>query len=126
MILGLGTDVMEVSRIQEGYAKFGERYLEKLFSPSEIEYCLSKPEPVLHFTGRFVAKEAVVKALSHIYSGAFSWTEIEVRNENTGIPKVFLLERLKNVLPDNCEIIVSISHTNHSAVSVAIIQQILK
>ncbi len=123
MVLGLGTDILEVNRIKEGYEKFGERYLVKLFTPAEIKYCLSKAEPELHLTGRFVAKEAVVKALSHVYNGPFAWTEIEIRNEKSGIPKVFLLDRLAKVLPSDSEIVISISHTGHSAISVAIIQK---
>lgn len=121
MVIGIGTDVIEISRIRESIEKFGVRFLSKIFTEREIAYCSSKADPALHFSGRFAAKEAVVKALSHAYKGTFSFPEIEILNESDGVPKVFLRGRLEGVLPLGAVIHVSLSHSVTVASGMAVI-----
>lgn len=121
MIIGIGTDVIEISRIRESIEKFGERFLSKIFTESEIAYCSSKADPPLHYAGRFAAKEALVKALSHAYKGSFTFPEIEVLNESDGVPKIFLRGRLEGVLPKGAIIHVSLSHSVTVASGMAVI-----
>ena len=80
MVLGLGTDLIEIRRIEESIAQFGDRFLQKIFTPGEIAYCQHKKKNSAEsFAARFAAKEAGAKALGTGISRGISWKEIEVR-----------------------------------------------
>jgi len=63
MIVGLGTDIIQVERMRAAIERRGERILNRLFTPTERAYCESRPRPVEHYAARFAAKEAAMKAL---------------------------------------------------------------
>jgi holo-[acyl-carrier protein] synthase len=80
MVLGLGTDLIEIVRIKETIERHGERFLHKVFTEGEIAYCLSKKiNSAESFAARFAAKEAGAKALGTGISRGVSWKELEVR-----------------------------------------------
>lgn len=80
MVLGLGTDLIEIARIKETIERHGERFLHKVFTEGEIAYCLSKKiNSAESFAARFAAKEAGAKALGTGISRGVSWKELEVR-----------------------------------------------
>lgn len=80
MVLGLGTDLIEIGRVQASVDRFGERFLTRVFTPGEIEYCLRKKrQSAESFAARFAAKEAGAKALGTGISRGVSWREMEVR-----------------------------------------------
>jgi holo-[acyl-carrier protein] synthase len=79
MVLGIGTDMIEIGRIEESAARYGERFLERIFTPGEIAYCRQKKTSGESFAARFAAKEAGAKALGTGISRGVSWKEIEVR-----------------------------------------------
>lgn len=81
MILGLGTDIIEIERIDASIRRFGDRFLERVFTPSEIAFCLRKKAPAESFAARFAAKEAGAKALGTGISRGVAWREIEVRRQ---------------------------------------------
>src|SRR5207237_1116751 len=62
MILGVGIDIIEVSRIADSHARFGERFLERILHANEISYCLSHRVPAPFLAARFAAKEAISKS----------------------------------------------------------------
>jgi holo-[acyl-carrier protein] synthase len=83
MILGLGIDLIETSRIQSSLDRFGDHFLNRIFLEGEIEYCKSMKAPARHFAARFAAKEAVSKAFGTGIGSSLGWKDIEVcRNEN--------------------------------------------
>jgi holo-[acyl-carrier protein] synthase len=86
MVLGLGSDLIEIARIEESIARFGGRFLERVFTPAEIAYCREKRQAAESFAARFAAKEAGAKALGTGISQGIAWAEIEVRREATGRP----------------------------------------
>lgn len=79
MILGLGTDLIEIVRVQASLERFGERFMARVFTVEEIGYCLQKRQSAESFAVRFAAKEAGAKALGTGISRGVSWKEIEVR-----------------------------------------------
>lgn len=79
MVLGLGTDLIEIERIKLSLERFGERFMRKVFSPGEIAYCQQKKQSVESFAARFAAKEAAAKALGTGISRGIGWQDIEVR-----------------------------------------------
>jgi len=81
MVLGLGTDLIEIERIQISMDRFGERFLERVFTAGEIAYCRAKKQSAESFAARFAAKEAGAKALGTGISRGVNWKEIEVRRE---------------------------------------------
>ena len=86
MVLGLGSDLIEIARIEASIARFGDRFLGRVFTASEIAYCRSKRNAAESFAARFAAKEAGAKALGTGISHGIAWPEIEVRREPTGRP----------------------------------------
>src|SRR5580698_767762 len=80
MVLGLGTDLIEIARIKESVERHGERFLHKVFTEGEIAYCMSKKiNSAESFAARFAAKEAGAKALGTGISRGVTWLEIEVK-----------------------------------------------
>jgi len=94
MVLGLGTDLIETKRVQESIERYGERFLERIFTEGEIAYCMRKRKNAAEsFAARFAAKEAGAKALGTGISHGVSWKEFEVRREASGRPTLHLSGR---------------------------------
>ncbi len=99
MIVGLGVDLIEIERVKQAHLKHGQRFIERLFTRGESEYCLRKSDPYPSLAGRFAAKEAVIKAFSHGFGGRWKWTQIEVVREISGKPTLKLtgiMEKLRS------------------------------
>jgi holo-[acyl-carrier protein] synthase len=93
MVLGLGTDLIETRRVEESIRRFGDRFLQRIFSPGEIAYCRRKKNAAESFAARFAAKEAGAKALGTGISRGVAWKEFEVRREVSGRPSLHLSGR---------------------------------
>lgn len=118
-VLGLGTDIVEIDRIKSIMARHPKKFLDRLFTPREQEYCLKRKEPALHFAGRFAAKEAVVKALGTGFSQGLTWKDFEIIPNPNGKPEVILSPSAID-LCGQATILVSISHCDHYATATAI------
>ena len=77
-IIGLGIDATEIDRIEAAIARFGDRFLRRVFTEGEIAYATRRRNPAPHFAGRFAAKEAAMKALGTGHSHGVLWRNIEV------------------------------------------------
>jgi holo-[acyl-carrier protein] synthase len=86
MLVGTGIDLTEIPRIQKSIARFGDRFLQRIFTPAEIAYCRRKRNAAESFAARFAAKEAAAKALGTGISYGVTWLEIEVTREPSGRP----------------------------------------
>ena len=95
MIIGIGTDICDIRRIEQSIEKYGERFLNKTFTEGEQAYCDCKARPAMSYAKRFAAKEAVAKALASDETGALSWTSVEVQNDPSGRPTVVLYKDAK-------------------------------
>ena len=93
MVIGIGTDLIEIARIQQSIDRFGERFLERVFTPREIDFCRRKKNAAESFAARFAAKEAAAKALGTGISQGVSWLELEVTREPSGRPSLALSGR---------------------------------
>lgn len=116
-----GTDIIEIDRIRESIEKSGDRFLNRIYTSKEIEYCESrKIAKFTHYAGRFAAKEAIFKAVSSLLPDkyAITWTDVQVINDENGNPKIEFL----NVKFDTIESIdISISHCKNYAVAIVTI-----
>ena len=109
-----GVDIVDVARMKKSIENYKEKFLNKIFSKDEQSYCFSKSNPYIHFSGKFAAKEAVVKSvLSSGIIKTISFSNISILNDNNGAPKVMI----KN-LPE-ADIKISISHTESQAIAFA-------
>jgi len=77
-ILGLGLDATDIERIADTIERYGERFLQRVFTEGEVAYCTRRKVPAIHFAGRFAAKEAAMKALGTGFSRGVYWQGIEV------------------------------------------------
>jgi holo-[acyl-carrier protein] synthase len=125
MIKGIGVDIIEIARIEESLHMYGEAFSKKLFTAGETDYCRAKANPAQHFAARFAAKEACSKALGTGWSGAFDWKLVEVLNDVSGKPAILLHGILAESLKD-CDIHLSLSHSNVSVVAFVVIESTLK
>jgi len=86
MIVGTGIDIAEVPRIAESIARFGDRFLRRVFTEGEIRYCHAKANRAERFAARFAAKEAAMKALGTGWSHGVRWRDVEVVRQPGGRP----------------------------------------
>ena len=119
MILGIGNDIIEIGRIERTIERYGQKFLDRIFTQNEQQYCLMHAKSSRNFSGRFAAKEAVVKAIGTGIREGISWLDIEITNDELGKPVVHLSDRLNQRLPDS-HILISISHSHNYATAVAI------
>lgn len=122
MIYGIGNDIIEVKRIEQAVERHGQRFLDKLFSQEEQNYCFKHTDASRHFAGRFAAKEALVKAMGTGISKEISWLDIEIINDVTGKPVVTFTDSFK-ANNGALSAMVSISHCKEYATAFAIIMQ---
>ena len=110
MKISCGTDIIEIERIRDSIEDLGEKFLKRVFTDGEIEYCESKKgQKYQHYAGRFAAKEAAFKAISSKLDDKYSvcWKDFEVVNDKQGRPQISIL----NVNTEKIESIdISISH----------------
>jgi len=121
MKIRCGTDIIEIERIKESIETLGERFLHKVFTPSEIQYCESKKtQKYQHYAARFAAKEAVYKAISESLEDKFSltWCDYEVLNDENGKPSV-KISKLDLSEIENIDL--SISHCKQYAMATAVV-----
>ena len=78
MIVGTGVDITEVPRIRRVLERYGERFMNRVFTAEEIRYCSSKPNAAERFAARFAAKEAGMKAIGTGLRGGITWKDVEV------------------------------------------------
>ncbi|UWZ82527.1 holo-ACP synthase [Occallatibacter riparius] len=86
MIVGSGIDLVEIARIQHSMDRYGDRFLDRVYTAAEKAYCLRKRHAAESFAARFAAKEAGAKALGTGISQGVNWLEIEVVRESGGRP----------------------------------------
>jgi len=117
MIHGIGTDIIEVKRIEQSIGRYKQRFLDRVFTAKEQTYCQRHKDSSRHFAGRFAAKEAVAKAIGTGLSEGIGWLDIEISNDIKGRPVVRLSPKLVFFTPPIIH--VSISHSRDYAVAFA-------
>ena len=122
MIIGLGTDIVEVKRIKAAIAK-NDRFITRVYTPAEIAYCQQKKRPELSFAARFAAKEAISKAFG-TGIGKISWLDMEITNAQSGQPLVHLSGKCAMISQEKQvkAIHLTLSHTDEYAVATAILE----
>src|SRR3984885_3347377 len=124
MVIGMGTDLIETRRVQESIDRFGERFLERIFTAGEIAYCKRKKNAAESFAARFAAKEAGAKALGTGISRGVTWKEFEVRREASGKPSLHLSGRAAELAGAMGvrRIQLSLTHSREFALAVVVVE----
>jgi holo-[acyl-carrier protein] synthase len=123
-ILGIGTDIVEVRRIEKLLAGKREEFLSRVFSKREAAYCEEKAKPAIHFAARFAAKEAFMKALGTGWAKGVGFRQITVSNNDEGKPSLEIEGRARRLLDAKgpTRLWLSLSHTREFAMAVAVIE----
>ncbi|MBQ7628692.1 MAG: holo-ACP synthase [Selenomonadaceae bacterium] len=120
-MIGIGTDIIEISRIRRAVAK--EHFKRRVFTDTEINYCESRGKSfAASYAARFAAKEAFFKALG---TGIITLLEVEVVNNSRGQPEIFLYGETKTLAQEKGvdKIFLSLSHSSEYATAVVAIEE---
>ena len=121
-VIGIGTDIVDCQRIAQMIEKHEDSFIQKVYTPWEIEYCGTRKAATQHYAGRWAAKEAILKAMGTGWAKGIQWTDLEIRNAMGGAPSV----TLGGAAADICEslgiseIKISISHSEMFATAFAV------
>ena len=122
-MIGLGTDIVDVPRMEKSYAEYGDRFLQRVFTTTEIDYCNRYGETrFLHFAARFAAKEAFSKAIGTGMRDGMSFKNVGIRNEPSGKPVIELFGPMLERWGSHT-IHVSLSHTALVGLAVVVIEE---
>lgn len=124
MILGIGTDITEVARIQSSLDKFGDSFLQRILLPGEIAYCRTYQNPTPQIAARFAAKEAISKAFGTGIGAQLGWHDLEICRKESGEPFVVLHDGGKKLFAarNAKQLLISLSHTHNYATAVAVLE----
>lgn len=111
-MLSVGVDIIEIPRIRESIRKFGWNFLRRVFTQAELDFCLSRREPVPGLAGRFAAKEAFRKA----HGSPLRWKDVEISREAGRPPRILFKGQ-------NHSAAVSISHSRNYAIATVVIEK---
>ena len=120
MIVGTGVDLIEVERIERALNRHGSRFLDRLFTPAEIEYCETGGAHKCHrLAARFAAKEAALKALGTGLRAGVNWTDIEVVRDPLGKPSLRLYGKAAGLAAEQgiTQVHISLSHAKEYALA---------
>lgn len=121
MVIGLGTDLIEIDRIERSVDRFGDAFLHRVFTPGEIAYCQRKRNSAESLAARFAAKEAGAKALGTGISRGVSWREFEVRRQPGQRPELHLSGRAAEIAAALGIRRLSLSLSHSRSVSIAVV-----
>lgn len=118
MVVGIGVDVVEVARVERALARSGARFLERVFTPAELERCMARRDRAKCLAARFAAKEAVMKALGCGW-GPVGWRDIEVAHGPAGEPVVRLQGAAERLAKEKGVAAIHLSLAHDGGVAVA-------
>lgn len=124
MIVAIGIDLVEISRIEEVFTRRGERFRTRVFTEGEISYCERRASKLASYAARFAAKEAAMKALGTGWSNGVGWRDIEVVSGPSGAPIIQLhrgaLERMREIGATRA--LVSLTHSAKLAIAQVVLE----
>jgi holo-[acyl-carrier protein] synthase len=124
MIVGTGIDIAEVPRIEASIARFGDRFLRRIFTEAEIRYCESKANRVERYAARFAAKEAAMKAIGTGWNHGVTWRDVEVCRQPGSRPTIAFHGKAAEFATKlgAVHVALSLSHTKEYAIAQVILE----
>ena len=117
---GIGVDIEKIARFRNLRRESDGAFLNRIFTPNELDYCFSKTAPGPHLAARFSGKEAILKALSYLTRRMPESNEIEILNEERGKPNA----SINNNNFKNIQIFLSFSHCEDAAIAFSIVMEV--
>ena len=117
--MGIGVDIESIDRFQGLTDEKDAAFLHKLFTETELDYCFSSANPAEHLAVRYAGKEAIIKALSQLDRPVSNYRELEIVNDNRGVPGA----RILNEEFAGLDILLSLSHSQETAVAFTIVAE---
>ena len=124
MIIGTGVDVVEIARIRSVLERLKDRFISRVFTPEEQQFCNGHRDPTPHYAARFAAKEALFKAIGTGWAKGVTWLDVEVLRERQEAPILTLhgeAQRLSESMGVH-KVHVSLSHSDQWAVAIVILE----
>jgi holo-[acyl-carrier protein] synthase len=124
MIVGTGVDIAETARIAQSLEHYGERFIKRICTPSEVAYCEKFKNKAERYAARFAAKEAAFKALGTGWGKGVRWLDVEVTHQPSGKPELVLTGRAQEVARELgvARVSLSISHADRYVVAQVIFE----
>ena len=122
MIQSVGVDIVDIDRMTKVIHRWGDKFLKKILTPIEYNYCTDKAGQSASVAARFAVKEALYKALPENIQRSAGWLDIEIINDKSGRPHINCLGNIRN-LKDTLKIHVSISHSKSSAIAMVVLEK---
>ncbi|MBA3832527.1 MAG: holo-ACP synthase [Chthoniobacterales bacterium] len=123
-ILGIGIDLVDCDRIENSIQRFGDRFLQRVFTAGEIAYAQSMKFPARHLAARFAAKEALSKAFGTGIGKSMGWRDLDVQKKESGEPFVALSGGAEKMAKERGvgNIWISLSHTEEIGMATIILE----
>lgn len=125
MILGLGSDLIDIRRIEQAIERFGDRFLDRIFTDAERRKCERRANPAASYARRFAAKEACSKALGTGFRHGVFWRDMGVVNSPSGKPDMRLtggaLRRLDEITPAGMVARLDVTLTDEPPIAQAVV-----
>ncbi len=125
MILGVGSDLIDIRRIEAAIARYGDRFLDRIFTETERRRCERRANPGPSYARRFAAKEAAAKALGTGFRGGVFWRDLGVVNLPSGQPSMRLtggaLRRLEALTPEGMTARLDVTLTDEPPLAQAVV-----
>ncbi len=124
MIIGIGVDIVEIERFRKVIERLKDRFILRVFTHQEQQFCLKHRDPVPHFAARFAAKEALFKALGTGWAHGITWLDAEVRRGAQGPPTMVLYGEAQRISSAKGihRVHLSLSHSSQWAVAAVILE----
>src|SRR5882757_8712959 len=123
-VIGTGVDLVECARIQRSIDRFGDRFLNRVFTAGEIAYSKSMKFPARHLAARFAAKESVSKAFGTGIGKTMGWRDIDVQKKTSGEPFLVLTGGAEKLAKERGvkNTLITLSHTDHHAMAMIVLE----
>jgi holo-[acyl-carrier protein] synthase len=122
MVTSIGIDVVEISRISTDILRYGQRFIDRILAPGEQEMLKGRHDVEDFISGRFAAKEAIIKALGAYMDSRPALNRIEINRSGRRPPEVHFPEEVEAKL-NGARCLISITHERHYAAAVAVIEE---
>ena len=118
----IGLDIIDVTRIDKGIKRFGDKFVRRILGPEELNLLNTRLDKAQFVAGRFAAKEAIVKALGQFLGKRPALQSLQILNDKTGQPSFSLPDEVADVLR-GYQVLVSITHEKKMAAAMVVISE---
>jgi len=123
-VIGIGVDLVECARIERSLERFGDKFLQRVFTKGEVEYSMSMKFPARHLAARFAAKEAVSKAFGTGIGKSMGWRDIDVHKKPSGEPFLVFGGGAEKLAKERgvTNALITLSHSEQHAVACIVLE----